>query len=227
MTNRLAFSKTFSPRAVSAAFLFLFVAGVSTMPGFAATRYKIGSQNTVTADRLVPRPSTTPCVVQLFANVAFDDFNPRTFTYTPPANCPGPWEKVVFEGDFSVSAGIQYDRTANIWLGATNIYFGTTAEPSPNFGPSWHVETDLTDYSSIFGTAQSGQADIGNLVNSTYTGIIYGTATLEFYPLTAKQKAPQTFRYGVGAFRGAGWRNGRAGIFHGHSGGDFHFADEH
>jgi peptide N-acetyl-beta-D-glucosaminyl asparaginase amidase A len=160
---------------------------------FAASRYKIGSSNTVTADRLVPRPNSTPCVVQLFQNVAFDDFNPRTFSYTPPANCPGPWQKVVFEGDFSVSAGVQYDRTANIWLGPTNIYFGTTAEPGQTLSPSWHVETDLTDYSSIFVSPQSGQADIGNLVNSTYTGIIYGTATLQFYPLNANQKAPQTF----------------------------------
>lgn len=191
MTNRSVVCKNLSSRAAFASVLLLLVAGVSTVPGFAAARYKIGSQNTVTADRLVPRPSTTPCVVQLFENVAFDDFNPRSFTYTPPSNCPGPWQKVVFEGDFSVSAGIQYDRTANIWLGATNIYFGTTAEPSPNFGPSWHVETDLTDYSSIFATAQSGQADIGNLVNSTYTGIIYGTATLEFYPVAGI--APQTF----------------------------------
>ncbi|MCU1296458.1 MAG: peptide-N(4)-(N-acetyl-beta-glucosaminyl)asparagine amidase [Acidobacteriaceae bacterium] len=175
------------------ALLLTFILEISVVPGFAASRYKIGSSNTVTADRLVPRPSTTPCVVQLFQNVAFDDFNPRSFSYTPPADCPGPWQKVVFEGDFSVTAGRQYDRTANIWLGATNIYFGTTAEPRRTLSPSWHVETDLTDYSAVFTSPQSGQADIGNLVNQTYTGIIYGTATLEFYPLSANQKAPRTF----------------------------------
>ena len=77
----------------------------------------------------------------------------ENFTYTPPADCPGPWAKVVLEADINLNAGIQYDRTANFWLGPVNIYFGTTAEPS-NIGPSWHIENDLTDYSSIFYTAQ-------------------------------------------------------------------------
>lgn len=100
--------------------------------------------------------------------------------------------KVVFTADINVTAGIQYDRTANFWLGPTNIYFGTTAEPSPNLGPSWHVESDLTDYTPLFMTSQQGTADIGNLVNSTYTGIIFATSSLEFYPLASGQTAPVT-----------------------------------
>ena len=152
--------------------------------------YVIGSPNTVTADPTVPRPNTTPCVVHLFSDAEFDNFNPYSFTYTPPADCPGPWAKVVFEADINVTAGNQFDRTANFWLGATNIYFGTTAEPSATFGPSWHVESDLTDYSAILYTAQQGTADIGNLVNTTYTGIIFATATLEFYPVAKGQTAP-------------------------------------
>jgi len=154
--------------------------------------YVIGSANTVSADPNVTRPSTTPCVVQLFSNAEFDNFNPYSFTYTPPADCPGPWAKVVFEADINVTAGIQFDRTANFWLGPTNIYFGTTAEPSPNLGPSWHVESDLTDYRPIFDNAQQGTADIGNLVNSTYTGIIFASASLEFYPVAKGQTAPVT-----------------------------------
>jgi hypothetical protein len=154
--------------------------------------YVIGSANTVSADPNVIRPSTTPCVVQLFSNAEFDNFNPYSFTYTPPADCPGPWAKVVFEADINVTAGVQFDRTANFWLGPTNIYFGTTAEPSPSLGPSWHVESDLTDYSPIFHNAQQGTADIGNLVNSTYTGIIFASASLEFYPLAKGQTAPVT-----------------------------------
>ncbi len=159
---------------------------------FASGPYVIGSSNTVTADPNIPRPSTTPCVVQLLNNAEFDNFNPVSFPYTPPADCPGPWAKVVFTADINVTAGIQYDRTANFWLGPTNIYFGTTAEPSPTLGPSWHVESDLTDYTPIFMTAQRGTADIGNLVNSTYTGIIFASSTLEFYPLAANQTAPVT-----------------------------------
>ena len=68
--------------------------------------------------------------MQLYSNLTFADFSPKPFTYTPPAACPGPWAKVVLEADFSVTAGRQFDRTAQIALGHVNIYFGTTAEPS-------------------------------------------------------------------------------------------------
>jgi hypothetical protein len=151
----------------------------------------IGSSNTVSADPNVTRPSTTPCVVQLFSDAQFYDFNVENFSYAPPAACPGPWAKVVLEADINLNAGIQYDRTANFWLGPTNIYFGTTAEPS-NIGPSWHIENDLTDYSSIFYTAQSGQADIGNTLCCGLTSTIYASASLEFYPVASGQNAPVT-----------------------------------
>jgi hypothetical protein len=152
--------------------------------------YVIGSANTVSADPNVTRPSTTPCVVQLFSGAQFFDFNVENFTYSPPADCPGPWAKVVLEADINLNPGIQYDRTANFWLGPVNIYFGTTAEPSPNQGPSWHIENDLTDYSSIFYTAQSGQANIGNTLCCGLTSTIYASASLEFYPVPAGQTAP-------------------------------------
>ena len=41
-------------------------------------------------------------------------------------------------------------------------------------------------------TSQVGTADIGNLVNTTYTGIIFASSTLEFYPLAKGQTAPIT-----------------------------------
>jgi hypothetical protein len=153
--------------------------------------YVIGSANTVTADPNVTVPATTPCVVQLFSNAAFYDFNVENFSYTPPSACPGPWAKVVLVADINLNAGIQYDRTANFWLGPVNIYFGTTAEPS-SIGPSWQIENDLTDYSSIFYTAQSGQADIGNTLCCGLTSTIYASASLYFYPLASGQTAPVT-----------------------------------
>jgi hypothetical protein len=151
--------------------------------------YTVGSANTVSAEPNVTRPSTTPCVVTLFTGAQFTDFNVENFTYTPPADCPGPWAAVILEADISLNAGIQYDRTANFWLGPANIYFGTTAEPS-NIGPSWHVENNLTDYSSLFYTTQSGQADIGNTLCCGLTSTIFASASLEFYPLAAGQTAP-------------------------------------
>ena len=151
---------------------------------FAVVSGPVGTANVTVADPTVPRPAGTPCVVQLFSNDTFNDFATRPFSYAPPAACPGRWSKVVLEADFSVTAGIQFDRTATIFLNGVNLYFGTTQEPSPTLAPSWHVERDLTDYTSLFNHPGQGQADIGNVVNSTYTGVIHGSAKLLFYPVT-------------------------------------------
>jgi hypothetical protein len=162
------------------------------LSGLAAAQYKIGSGNTAIADPPVPRPKTTPCKVQLFKGYKFDNYNPQSFNYAPPAACPGPWAAVIFEGNFSITKGIQYDRTANIWIGPTNIYFGTTAEDQPNEGRNWHVERDLTDYSSIFTVDEDGTVDLGNLYNKTYNGLIFGSADVLFYPLAQNQGPPRT-----------------------------------
>jgi hypothetical protein len=150
----------------------------------------VGSYNTVTANPPVPRPSTTPCTVVLFQDFDFDDFNPRPFNYTPPTNCPGPWAAVVFEADWWVDAGVQYDRTTNIWLGGNVIFFGTTAEPSQNFIRHWHTESNLTEISPLFTTTQQGTAILFNLVNNEYTSHYHGSAYLQFYPLTQGQNPP-------------------------------------
>lgn len=170
----------------------LFYAAASHAQTIPSPGLQIGSANTATADPTVPRPNTTPCTVPLFANIAFADFSPKLFTFTPPADCPGPWAKVVLEADFSIQAGRQFDRTANIWIGGANVYFGTTAEPSRNVARSWHIERDLTDYTALFGKTQAGRVDLGNLVNSTFTSILFGTAQLQFYPLARHQHAPDT-----------------------------------
>jgi hypothetical protein len=151
----------------------------------------VGSSNVATADPAVPRPPGKPCVVQLFQGDTFDDFGTRPFSYAPPAGCGTRWAKVVLEADFSVTAGVQYDRTASIWLGGVNLYFGTTEEPSSNVAPSWHVERDLTDYGALFRQAGQGQAILWNLVNDTYTGVIHGSAKLLFYPASIFAPAGQ------------------------------------
>ena len=151
---------------------------------------QIGSANTVTANASVPRPGTTPCIVTLFENLDFSDFNPKYFSYTPPAGCPGPWAAVVLEADWSVDAGRQFDRTAEIWIGGANVYFGTTAEPSHDVQRSWHTENNLTEYSPLFTSPQDGRVDLGNLVNQTYTSHLHGTAVIQFYPVAHGQKAP-------------------------------------
>jgi hypothetical protein len=160
------------------------------------TTPQIGSSNPITAQPQEPRPGTSPCVVQLFSNLAFADFTPKTFSYAPPSGCPGPWAKVVFTADFTVTAGRQFDRTAAFYLGHANIFYGTTAEPRSSLSPSWHVEHDVTDLTSLFLSTQTGEANIGNFVGVsggvTYNGIIYANAALEFYPVSWQNPAPIT-----------------------------------
>lgn len=157
----------------------------------AAAAPGVGSPDTAVADPPVPRPDGSPTVVTLFSDMEFADWNIKDFDYQPPAECPGPWEKVVLTGDFRVTEGVQYDRTCQVTMGFVNIYYGTTPEPSPDFGPTWHFERDLTDYSALFSSPQSGQAILGNIVNDTYTGIIYGTLRLEFYSGASSKKLPE------------------------------------
>jgi hypothetical protein len=152
----------------------------------------IGSANTVVADPPVARPASTPCRVQLFTDLQFADFSSKAFAYAPPAQCPGPWRKVVLEADFSVEAGRQFDRTATLWIGGVNIYFGTTAEPSHLVGRSWHVERDLSDYTALLLSPATGRADLGNLVNTTDTSSLWGSADLVFYPDQSEHGAEAT-----------------------------------
>lgn len=163
-------------------------ASAAPAPGFVP-----GSPNVPVADPAVPRPPGRSCVVPLFNGFQFTDFSNHPYTYAPPTGCGRAWAKVVLEADFSVTAGRQFDRTASLWLGGANIYFGTTQEPSATVAPSWHIERDVSDFASLLANPQSGQAILGNIVDSTYTGVISGSARLVFYPaniLAPKVDAP-------------------------------------
>ncbi len=151
-----------------------------------------GTSLEVTADPLVPRPHTKHCEVTLLTNQAFADFSNKNFSFTPPGDCRGPWAKVIFTADFSIQPGVQFDRTGLVFLGNVNIYFGTTAEPLQNQTDTWHVERDLTDYSSLFRTLQTGYASLGNIVGEDgLTAIIFGSFKLEFYQADFVNPAPR------------------------------------
>lgn len=150
----------------------------------------VSDRGVAIADAPVPRPSGTPCIANLYANTAFDDHGastsrdakPRGWAYTPPAQCAGPWAKVVLEADFSVDAGRQYDRTVSLWLNGVNLYYGTTQEPGGKVAPHWHVERDVTDYASQFRDAGHGQVILNNWVDAKHDSVIHGSARLVFYP---------------------------------------------
>lgn len=156
-----------------------------------STNRQIGTQFEVTADPLVQRPHGQPCVVQLFAGYTFAFFSntDQTFSFTPPASCPGPWKKVVLDIDFSENGGVQFDRTASLYIANANIYFGTTPEPLPVLTNTWHIERDITDYSALLTTPQTGTMVLQNCTtdcpapyNTFLNGVFTVNAELEFYP---------------------------------------------
>ena len=169
------------------------VALIATMgaPAFAAP-LKVGSGNEAVIEPPVPHPNETPCSVPLVTDAQFTSFDNVNYSYTPPAACPGPWAKVVLSMKLSLNAGVQYDRTGQLFMNGVPLWFGTTAEPRATLAPRWSFQRDVTDYTALFTTAQSGYLSIGNIVNSTYTGIITASATLLFYPPTSTDPAPVT-----------------------------------
>ncbi len=161
---------------------------------------QVGTQFTVTADPLVPRPHTKSCVVPLFTNYQFAFFSETTqnYQFAPPANCPRPWNKVVLDIDFSENAGRQFDRTASLYMGNTNLYFGTTPEPIRTANNAWHVERDVTDYSALLANPQQGFMILQNCTtdcpppyNTLLTGVFTVSASVEFFPTPGQGPAPK------------------------------------
>ncbi len=151
----------------------------------------VGSSNEAVIEPPVPHPNTTPCIVTLVTKARFgaDAVN---YSYSPPPACPGPWGVVTLNLDIGLDPGIQYDRSGLLTMAGVPLWFGTTAEPSPTLAPHWHVGKDVTDYSALFASAQTGFLQIANYYNSQITSTITATAWLAFYPPTAKFPARET-----------------------------------
>ncbi len=164
-----------------------------------STKRQIGTQFEVTADPLVPRPHVKPCTVQLFSDFTFAHFSDttQTFPFTPPTGCSGPWQKVVLEINFSENGGVQFDRTASMYIANTDIYFGTTPEPLAVATNTWHVERDITDYASLFAMPQTGTIVLANCTTdcappyNTLNGVFTVNADLQFYPANDDQNGDE------------------------------------
>jgi hypothetical protein len=206
MQETVASVRVFKPAHTLSTLLLLAVTSIGAAQAqvvLAPTTPQVGSSNPATAEPPIPQPNVKPCTVTLFTNAAFDNFNATTFNYTPPANCRGPWAKVILTADFTVSAGNQFDRSGWFYLGDINIFFGSTAEPTSNHGPSWHIERDVTDLTSVLKTAQPGSATIGNSITAQDTSTIFASAALEFFPATPFAPAPATPDMVVGLSSGS------------------------
>jgi Peptide N-acetyl-beta-D-glucosaminyl asparaginase amidase A len=140
----------------------------------------------VTAAPPVPTPDTKSCSVTL-AEARFRDFTPYQGTFTPPSGCGTRWNKVVLYMDGAVK-GRQYDRLGYLDVGGVEVLRTSTPEPSPD-GIRWSVEKDVTRYASVFRAEQPVEMLIGNVVDSTYTGVIDVKVTLTFYATGAHAPA--------------------------------------
>ncbi|MCQ4084651.1 hypothetical protein NGB36_29765 [Streptomyces sp. RB6PN25] len=149
-------------------------------------------QDPVSAAPPVSRPDTRHCTVTVmqhdFANTISDP--PYQNTVTPPSACAGPWTKVVLDWSGSVK-GRQYDRLAGVRLGGAEIFRTSTAEPDDP-GISWHVDKDITEFTPLLKSPQQLQVELGNVVNSTYTGIYRMKLTFTYYMADARHPAART-----------------------------------
>lgn len=127
----------------------------------------------------VPAGSTQKaCTVLLMRrDFAFSYGDPYIGDYTPPS-CK--FNRVVM--NFTVvSEGRQYDRLALMYLGDTEIWRTSTAEPVIPPGIRWEYLKDMTEYLSLWQQPQKIIFDLGNLVNDKYTGIFNTTLTATFF----------------------------------------------
>lgn len=162
---------------------------LSSVP--AAAGNEVSYQDPLTAAPPIARPPTPSCTTTVMQDFAFNSsvgqgvFNG---TLTPPTDCPGPWSKIVLDFTGKV-AGRQFDRLMNVWVGGAQVFQSSTPEPDPD-GITWHVEHDATPYSSLFAQAEPIKVELQNYVTGPYTGVIYGTLKVTYYPATSSYPAP-------------------------------------
>ncbi|WP_328608325.1 hypothetical protein OG943_04155 [Amycolatopsis sp. NBC_00345] len=155
------------------------------------------TDNPVSPAPAVSRPDAPHCTVSLadkFPSNAADG-SPQTFsgTLTPPKSCPGPWAKVVLDQTVTVS-GRQYDRIGDLLIGGTEVWWGTTEEPSGegHRAITYHFDKDLTPYTALLRTPQPFTGGIGNYTSDVYTGVYAQTVTLTYYRADHAHPAPAT-----------------------------------
>ncbi|RYP11319.1 hypothetical protein DL764_000137 [Monosporascus ibericus] len=87
--------------------------------------------------------------------------------------------------------GRQYDRTGVMYLGDTEVWRTSTAEPTP-YGIRWVWLKDMTPFLSLWKERQIIIFDLENVVNDVYTGILNTTLTATFFkgPAQVGRQAP-------------------------------------
>ncbi|KAI3497166.1 hypothetical protein L1887_39578 [Cichorium endivia] len=138
-------------------------------------------------------PNTKPCSTLLLQH----DFGytygspPVSVKYTPPSNCPSTdFAKIVLEWT-ATCKGRQFDRIFGVWLGGVELLRSCTAEPRAT-GIVWTVKKDITRYYSLLmsNQTQTFSVYLGNIVDSTYTGVYHVNVSIHYYPAEKKTQNP-------------------------------------
>jgi hypothetical protein len=105
----------------------------------------------------------------------------------------------------SVSQGRQYDRLAFMYIGDTEVWRTSTAEPTSPPGIRWVYLKDMTPYLSLWRQPQKIIFDLGNLINDKYTGPFNTTLHLTFFKadVTTSQTPPSDLIIPITAKRSA------------------------
>ncbi|RYP74070.1 hypothetical protein DL771_003259 [Monosporascus sp. 5C6A] len=128
------------------------------------------------------------CTVVLMEHSFVNSYGyPFVGNYTPP-ECD--FDRVVINFTVLVK-GRQYDRTGVMYLGDTEVWRTSTAEPTP-YGIRWTWLKDMTPFLSLWKEPQIIIFDLENIVNDVYTGILNTTLTATFFqgPVQAGRQSP-------------------------------------
>ncbi|XP_059662723.1 peptide-N4-(N-acetyl-beta-glucosaminyl)asparagine amidase A-like [Cornus florida] len=128
-------------------------------------------------------PKTKPCSYNILQHDFANTYQqpPVLANYAPLSNCPSQnFAKIVLEWNATVK-GRQFDRIFGVWLGGVELLRSCTAEPR-HTGTVWTVKKDITKYHSLLMTNQTLAVYMGNIVDTTYTGVYHVNITIHFYP---------------------------------------------
>ncbi|KAL5732072.1 Peptide-N4-(N-acetyl-beta-glucosaminyl)asparagine amidase A [Ranunculus cassubicifolius] len=134
-------------------------------------------------------PQTTPCSVHVLEHDFAYTYNkpPVLADYKPPTQCKSQkFEKIVLEWK-ATCKGRQFDRIFGVWLGGVELLRSCSAEPRAT-GIEWTVEKDITRYASLLRKPETLAVYLGNLIDSTYTGVYHVNVTIHFYPAEEQSK---------------------------------------
>ena len=80
------------------------------------------------------------------------------------------------------SAGRQFDRLGIMYLGDIEVFRTSTAEPTAT-GIIWTYTKEMDQYNVLWNEPQKIIFDLGNLIDSTYTGAYNATLTATFFTI--------------------------------------------